>query len=793
MNKIAVFYHIGQINHWKEIYEEQMKALHDSGLYSACDFVFCAINGTEPLPGPIPEKVLFDYNQDHVLEANTLERLWRFCKDYPDHRVLYMHTKGVTWINEHKETTARWRRYMEHFNVFKWKQCLKELETHDTCGVLLKTSATYLSERPDEIEMPALYYDGNFWWANAKYINTLDPQFLYTHDTPWLRGKSELWIGSGNPKAACLHNLEYINPYYHGDFSRELYMTNERKSKIVMIAMFKNEAPVLRRMLDSTLGYCDYYVMQNNGSTDGSDEIAKNFLIENKLSGEVYNVEEGWVGFGWNRDHLIKHCQKINHGCDWILKMDCDEVLEIDEDFDWALIDDKTIHGFHICAVSGSTIYHRAWMWNASLPWAFHHDPCHETIYCQIPEIGTEFHRIDLPQSFRQVGFNEGQSWGVATKFVSDSLILEEKMIREQDMLENLYHFWYIGKSYADAWPCSAFPLGEIHQKEYARRCVFYFNEYVRHTHPNGPSKIDELAYVGLILSAEAQTFLKDYTAAINTYKFADAFAPGRNDHLIGMANIYKTQSDYINMLGCTTIMMQESRKCPFPQYGTFIDREMYIDTGSMVQRLHEEATHGCKVTIKNEDVPLAVNKKTEQNKRIFIVDNFYVDPDKVREFALSVPYDQDLRWYKGQRTLEAYRTEEIKKAFEHIIGERIVDWNSGYNGVFQLMQSSDPQVYHYDTQKWAAMIYLSPDAPLESGTRLHKSKRNGTRHRDDFEADLAFAGDFYDSTKFDISDAAANIYNRLVIMDAGSFHSAGPYFGNDMQSGRLTHLFFFD
>ena len=48
-----------------------------------------------------------------------------------------------------------------------------------------------------------------------------------------------------------------------------------RNCKIVMVAMFKNEAPVLRRMLDSTLGYCDYYVMQNNGSTDGSQEIAQ--------------------------------------------------------------------------------------------------------------------------------------------------------------------------------------------------------------------------------------------------------------------------------------------------------------------------------------------------------------------------------------------------------------------------------------------------------------------------------------------------------------------------------------
>ena len=101
-----------------------------------------------------------------------------------------------------------------------------------------------------------------------------------------------------------------------------------KKAKIVMITMYKNEASVIRRMLDSCLPYVDYYVLQNNGSTDGTDEIVKDFLTVNKLNGEIYYVDEGWVGFGWNRDHLIQHCQNnVDHGCDWILKMDCDEVL----------------------------------------------------------------------------------------------------------------------------------------------------------------------------------------------------------------------------------------------------------------------------------------------------------------------------------------------------------------------------------------------------------------------------------------------------------------------------------
>ena len=112
-----------------------------------------------------------------------------------------------------------------------------------------------------------------------------------------------------------------------------------KKAKIVMIAMFKNEARGLPNMLESCKPYIDYYVMQNNGSTDGSDEIARKFLEDNNLPGVIYDVQEGWVGFGWNRDHLIQYCQEqVDHGCDWILKMDCDEILEVDADFDWSIL-----------------------------------------------------------------------------------------------------------------------------------------------------------------------------------------------------------------------------------------------------------------------------------------------------------------------------------------------------------------------------------------------------------------------------------------------------------------------
>jgi glycosyltransferase involved in cell wall biosynthesis len=571
---------------------------------------------------------------------------------------------------------------------------------------------------------------------------------------------------------------------------------SEKKCKIVMTTMFQNEAKNIGRMLESCYKYIDFFVIQNNGSTDGTDQIVKDFFTEKQIPGVLYDVEEGWVGFGWNRDHLIQYTQSVDHGCDWILKMDCDEILEVDDDFDWSILDQKEVQAWHIPAVQGTAIYHRAWMWNANMKWRFNHDPCHETIYCEDPAIGDQFQRVDLPKSFRQIGFNEGQSWGVPTKFMSHALILEEKMMRENSFMSDMYHFWYIGKSYFDAFESNAFPLGDTQKKEYGRRCIYYFEEYINAVHNYRQTQtaqyIDETSYLSMIMIGQAYGYLGDTEKELMYYKAAEPFAPERNDHLIAQARKYMELKDWNKMLKVCTPMIQEDRVNPFPRYVNFIDSAMYHDGGPLVKDLWNLAVEKVNEEKNKPQLPFFIN--TSYNKRMFIVDNFYNNPDQIRNFALSqVEFKEDLRWYKGLRSTTTYRPKGLKEAFEHIIGERIKDFEQGWNGCFQITRAHDPQVYHYDQQTWAAMIYLTPNAPLESGTRLHQSKINDARHSTDMDADKAFSGGFYDSNKFHIVDSAGNLYNRLVIMDARCIHSAGPYFGQNEQDGRLTHLFFFD
>lgn len=206
-----------------------------------------------------------------------------------------------------------------------------------------------------------------------------------------------------------------------------------------------------------------------------------------------------------------------------------------------------------------------------------------------------------------------------------------------------------------------------------------------------------------------------------------------------------------------------------------------------------------------NEDID-SIFKTTNEWKTFLCVDNFYDDPDAVREFALKQDFQLHKEYHKGRRTDIVYRPEELKKKFEKLIGKRIISWDKyGVNGCFQYCTAEDAIVYHYDSQNYAGVIYLTPDAPPEAGTTFYRSKKNKlTKIMDNPHAEATgksfdelhgetFATGFYDSTQFDVVDVVGNVYNRLVVWDALTLHAATKYFGTDLHNSRLFHLFFFD
>ena len=176
------------------------------------------------------------------------------------------------------------------------------------------------------------------------------------------------------------------------------------------------------------------------------------------------------------------------------------------------------------------------------------------------------------------------------------------------------------------------------------------------------------------------------------------------------------------------------------------------------------------------------------------VVDDFYADPNEVREFALSQEFVAHPEYHRGKRTEEAFMFDGLKERFEDLLGHPILNWGKyRVNGCFQSCVSTDPIVYHADTQTYAGVIFLTPNAPPAGGTKIVRSIHTKERKTYGNDADVVYRHGHYDSTEFETLDQFGNVYNRLILWDAQCIHAASSYFGDNIENGRLFHIFFFD
>lgn len=364
-----------------------------------------------------------------------------------------------------------------------------------------------------------------------------------------------------------------------------------KKVKICLNTMVSNESHIVKRMLESCYKYIDYWIIQDNGSTDGTQDLIRNFFKEKGIDGILYEIP--WKFPGYNRDHALQTTLQHQHGCDWILRIDADEVLIIEKDFDWSILNNLSIQSFNITARQGNCTYHRCWLWNASLPWKFKHDKRHEIIYLDKNNVGENFQRITLPSSFRHEIFGDGQTWHNPYKFYADGLEIEKDLLLEKTMKEDIYHLFYIAKSYRDSVldPRSKWPFGEDHAKECARRAIFFFGQYLNLTHDYAnkkhPQRIDEMGYMVMIFIADCYFKLGDEAIAIDYLEKSEPFCPERNEHLLELSQIYLNHGEKDKLLKTVKTLIDTDRRNPFPKYCFFINNEAYYDTGKSVQHLY--------------------------------------------------------------------------------------------------------------------------------------------------------------------------------------------------------------
>lgn len=356
--------------------------------------------------------------------------------------------------------------------------------------------------------------------------------------------------------------------------------------------MVANESHVIERMLESCYKYIDYWIIQDNGSKDGTQDIIRNFFHTKNIPGFLYETE--WKFPGYNRDHALQRCLQFGHEFDWILRIDADETISVSDSFDWSILNDLSVQSYNILASQGNCSYHRCWLWNSKLPWKFKHDKRHEIIY--LDGVGENFQRLTMSTEFKHIVHGDGKSWFNPYKFYADALEIEKDLLTSEKTESDLYHLFYIAKSYYDYCidPRSKYPFKQKTQVECARRAIFFFDQYLNITHDfENTSKAkcwDEMAYIAILCCAELHRKNNQLDLALSKLELAEQFCPERNEHILRKAEIYFETAQKKEFLEMTTQLTNPLRKNPFPKFSLFINNDAYYDTGSYVNYLHKSA-----------------------------------------------------------------------------------------------------------------------------------------------------------------------------------------------------------
>ena len=158
----------------------------------------------------INEKIIvINYSNDiSLFENTTMKQIVTFSKLHDNYNILYLHTKGVSYKDDHYfyPGILSWINYMLYSLINHSEDCIKLLNVYDTIGVNIK-----------EHDSNPLHYSGNFWWGKSSYLKKLTPSiFKDKYDCEFL-------TLSKSPKYFNVFTLHHM---YQNVYQLESYKNN---------------------------------------------------------------------------------------------------------------------------------------------------------------------------------------------------------------------------------------------------------------------------------------------------------------------------------------------------------------------------------------------------------------------------------------------------------------------------------------------------------------------------------------------------------------------------------------
>jgi len=335
--------------------------------------------------------------------------------------------------------------------------------------------------------------------------------------------------------------------------------------KLALNFICKDESPVIENMLESAKDIVDLIVVNDTGSTDGTQQIIKNF--GEKYGIPTYVFERPFDDFENSRNHAMQKLRDVVAELNWNADQvhgfwfDCDETLVIDSKFNKSQF---TKDLYMINTYIGQMKYTRNTFFKVSKPFRWY-GPVHEFIVCDDQNITSglaENIHVDVKMT--------GNSWmgDIAEKYASHSYKLEAYINKNR---QDPRWIFYTAQSWHDA---ASIKDNKEENDERLRRSLKYYRERVSRT----DGYAEEIYYaqyrIGTIMRIIEEPWHLTHMELLKAYQID----PLRGESIKVIIDHYLQMGDW-NMAYLYSKFAKTTfhGKNPYPTRLLFVDEATYV------------------------------------------------------------------------------------------------------------------------------------------------------------------------------------------------------------------------
>ena len=314
----------------------------------------------------------------------------------------------------------------------------------------------------------------------------------------------------------------------------------------------KNESKVIERMLNTVWPILDYYCVVDTGSTDGTQDIVRNFFKEKGIPGEV--IDHKWINFEDARNTALN---AVKGKCDFGFWIDADEQLIIDPKFNVDIFKRSLLgfQGANLKVNYGAQNYFRMQIFSTSHPWRWY-GPVHEVLVTDDP------HNAGIAEGLTTLVKPDGNSWTAETiqqKYEGHAKILEDYVAN--DPKKDPRWVFYLAQSYRDAGT----PENQQKSIEWYEKRSKMMNGFW-----------EEIYYSLLMIASLKGALQQPVNEIIEAYLKCGKANLHRAEHLVPVILHYQQLQEFDISYIFSSHAMKVAGKSPFPQSSLFIDPGVY-------------------------------------------------------------------------------------------------------------------------------------------------------------------------------------------------------------------------